>query len=281
MISFSKLGEYGRFGNQLFQYTYLRTQSKRLSTTFYCSEWVGDKVFTLQDGDEKGPLSPPRFLYVEDAYKHGFNKEAVEIQDGTDIGGYFQSDKFFKKEDATRWFSFNEELFQDIKNKYRDINFSTATAVHVRLGDYKKPSLMFYPAKPDYFKKAVEKVVPQGEIIVFSEDVEIVKKYLGTMPEGTIYISGNKDYEDFFLMTLCRNIICSASSFSWWAAYLNKHEDKKVIIPSSWFIPHCPVTNPDIFVEGWEKMPAHRIVSDNYYVRYMLIKAKEFFGRSL
>jgi hypothetical protein len=277
MISFSKLGEYGRFGNQLFQYVFLRTQAKRLNTQFYCPPWKGDDVFVLRDHNEKCSSFTPRYRYKEDAHKHGFNEAATRIHDGTDVEGYFQTDKFFKKEEVLSWLSFNESLFDEVRKKYTAIDFSKATALHVRLGDYLPLSLMFYTPKPEYFKNAITHLSPQGDIIVFSEDVTMAKKYLGEMPPHTIFIEGNKDYEDFNIMSLCKNIVISSSSFSWWAAYLNKYHDKKIIMPKYWFLPSCRVTNNDIYVKGWTTLPAHRLIRDNYYYRYVWYAVKKLF----
>ena len=49
MISFSKLGSFGRLGNQLFQYAFLRSTAARLGTRFHCPQWIGDRVLHLDD----------------------------------------------------------------------------------------------------------------------------------------------------------------------------------------------------------------------------------------
>ena len=54
MLSFSKLGNYGRLGNQLFQYAFLRMTARRLGTQFFCPKWDGDDIFNLND---EGALS--------------------------------------------------------------------------------------------------------------------------------------------------------------------------------------------------------------------------------
>ena len=56
-------------------------------------------------------------------------------------------------------------------------------------------------------------------------------------------------------MSFCKdNIICN-STFSWWGAYLNPHEDKKVITTNNWFGP--VYGNWDIstlFPEDWIRL---------------------------
>ena len=39
----------GGLGNQLFQYSFLRTQAERLGVKFYCPNWIGDEIFDLND----------------------------------------------------------------------------------------------------------------------------------------------------------------------------------------------------------------------------------------
>ena len=39
---------------------------------------------------------------------------------------------------------------------------------------------------------------------------------------------------DLSIMSKCTNNICANSSFSWWAAWLNKNPNKKIICPKIW-----------------------------------------------
>jgi hypothetical protein len=56
MISFPKLGNYGRLGNQLFQYAFLRSSARRLGVQFHCPKWDGGDIFDLDDLGRCGSL---------------------------------------------------------------------------------------------------------------------------------------------------------------------------------------------------------------------------------
>ena len=40
---------------------------------------------------------------------------------------------------------------------------------------------------------------------------------------------------DLYLLSKCKNVICSNSTFAWWGAWLNENPNKNVFIPSMWF----------------------------------------------
>ena len=50
-------------------------------------------------------------------------------------------------------------------------------------------------------------------------------------------------------MASCRNNIIANSSFSWWGAWLNEHDDKKVIAPQKWF--GDGKNTQDLYCDGW------------------------------
>jgi len=50
-----------------------------------------------------------------------------------------------------------------------------------------------------------------------------------------MYSENKTDFEDFCLMSLCdHNIICHLSSFGYWAAMINKNNNKVVVAPSDY-----------------------------------------------
>ena len=96
--------------------------------------------------------------------------------------------------------------------------------------------------------KRIEELVSDPIYLVFSDDIDWVKKHLKI--NGTvIYISdmGYKDYEEFTIMKHCRHDIIANSTFSYWAAYLNQNQGKNVIYPKTW-------EKHDIIPDGWIAM---------------------------
>ena len=128
--------------------------------------------------------------------------------------------------------------------------FRGVCGVHVRRGDY----LHLANAHPvlgiDYYREAMGRV-PASKFLVFSDDVGWCKenfrdpKCVVTDPADTIV--------DFSMLRLCNHQIIGNSSFSWWAAWLNPHEDKVIVAPSKWFGPSLAPTHPtkDLIPVSW------------------------------
>ena len=62
------------------------------------------------------------------------------------------------------------------------------------------------------------------------------------------------DWEQMLLMSVCENNIIANSTFSWFGAYFNQNENKKVCYPSLWFGPDMKKDLRDLFPESWIKI---------------------------
>ena len=176
--------------------------------------------------------------------------------------GSFESQNFFEKykQDIYEMFTPKQEERYINKQLYEKIRNTNSVCVTVRRGDFllDKFKKQFYICTPEYFEKAIDemnKKVENPQYIVFSDDVEWCKENM-KFPENTLYESGNDPiWEKIRLMYSCKNFIISNSTFSWWAQYLSRNEDKKVIAPSQWnkFEYAVPIYDEKWDIIEWEK----------------------------
>jgi hypothetical protein len=103
----------------------------------------------------------------------------------------------------------------------------------------------------EYIQAAINEFTDKEyNFLIISDDVPYCKE---VFPESdNIRISsGENDFEDLCLMSLADHNIISNSSFSWWGAYLNKNENKKVIAPSDWFKDKINMNTKDLIPKNW------------------------------
>lgn len=268
MISFKELGRWGRFGNQLFEYAFLRSTARRLGVQFYCPPWIGDELFDLDDAAERAPapvgITKQFRLTVKDS---GFVESALEIEDGTDIAGYFQSDRYYDdKDEVRRWFKFNQEVTKTA-DAYPSIDFSNSVSLSVRMGDYNELRYMFPLPTIAYYRKALEKVCAKKHILVFSDDPDLARDYLRGVDDSRMkFIEGPNDFEQFYLITRCRDNILANSSYSWWGAWLSDQPDKTVVMPKGWYRSGHGKSGESLICDGWHVIRSDIPVYDNRYV---------------
>jgi glycosyltransferase involved in cell wall biosynthesis len=165
--------------------------------------------------------------------------EKIPFSPNLQTNGHFQSWKYF---DHNR--KYIQKLFdlpKSIKNNiighewdYPD--YKRRTAIQVRRGDYHKfPD--HHPLLPiKYFHETIESIDPDGIIWIFTDDKEWCEKNFKPNHRMHKYID-EEDYIEMYMMSFCKNLIISNSSFGWWAAYLNVREDKQIYVPDTWFGP--------------------------------------------
>lgn len=220
MITFSRLGSMGRLGNQMFQYAMLRSMGRRLGVPFSCPEWRGDRLFLLDDDGERrlfeGASSE---AWVQSAVDCGFDSEFAD-RDNVDYCGYFISPQYFLSDsDVRSWFAFKQDHVQHVNRKYVDVDFANAVGMHLRFGDYLS-EVDYYNPRLSYYEKSLTLLAAKRQILVFSDDTVRAKAMLSHLGSRGVFVTGNEDFEDLYLMSRCSAMIVSASTFSWWGAFL-------------------------------------------------------------
>ena len=153
--------------------------------------------------------------------------------------GYFQSEKYFKH---------NEDYIR------RVINFPTCdvkqnfVSLHFRKGDYANNLKVHYIQKLDYYKQSVSLIKNYDKILAFS-DSKFPDEFNFDRLE---LVTRSNDLDEFSIMSSCQTNIISNSTFSWWAAWANQNNNKRVLAPRTWFGPEGPQDWQDIYCEGWE-----------------------------
>jgi glycosyltransferase involved in cell wall biosynthesis len=167
-----------------------------------------------------------QYLYTKDTCEYS----TIPYQPNLKLNGHFQSFKYFdhNRQYIKNLFT-NESVIRELKSKYKIS--SDATAIQVRRGDYHKFPDHHPLLSSEYYTEAVKKV-ETSKIYIFSDDINWCKTNL-KFNVPVEYIK-DEDYNELYLISLCKNIIISNSTFGWWAAYLNDRKDSTIIVPSIW-----------------------------------------------
>lgn len=253
---------FGGLGNQLFQYSFGLYMSKKLNRkvlydfSFFETDYFRKpSILELNFEIENAPYSlvkkylPFKSFKLNSLYNRVFNsKSYYERETQLDLTqptlffhGYWQKKIFTDSQ-----LQFLRNSFK-INNTTVSINFmvknilkNNSVSIHVRRGDYllKKNKKIYEQLLPSFYFEAIlfleKNQSSELTYFIFSDDIPWAKKNFSSI-KNIVFIDGNSDYEDLYLMSLCDHNIISNSTFSWWAATLNKNQNKVIISPKNWF----------------------------------------------
>lgn len=268
----------GRLGNQLFQAAAAIALAEENQCGIYFPDFDELELFT-EDYGLKQLKDNYRYIFnrlpclrekVIPSYTYqepDFDYHPIPYQGDTEIVGYFVSEKFFRKykNKIIDCFSPSSDIEEKLLEKYEAIIHHPQTVgIHIRTG-YLEYTLnhcdeSFYKnfLAPDveFFQKALELFDEKALIVVFSDHIGWCKKNLSSLNREMIFIE-NQDYiHDFYLLSKCKHAIIANSTFAWWAAYLNKNPEKKVICRKPFF-----AFDLDICCPEWIELPIKTLPS--------------------
>ncbi len=212
-----------------------------------------EKVFWRLD--DTTPGSPVKYFYLEPHYHYS----PIPYYPNMKIRGFFQSEKYFRKykEKICTLFAPSEEILSYLSTKYSAIlTHPNTVSLHIRVYFRREdPSHIHSFNGPEYLKKAVSHFPKDALFVVFSNDMGWCKEHLKNLAKEMVFVEGEAHYHDFYLMSLCKHNIISNSSFSWWAAYLNKNPNKVVVAPQKWLNEGSGLDYKDVIPEEWVTIP--------------------------
>lgn len=234
----------GGLGNQLFQAAHVVAQSKKTnSIPIFSKDRYQTSKYTdniLKNLKFSNGIKFDLTIKIEN-----FNFEFIDppVDKNVIFKGYFQSDKNFYGFDEyiRELFQPPNEFKEKIYLKYPEIK-KDVTSIHVRRGDYLELSTVHPVITKEYINEALKLLNNKNKIFVFSNDKDWCVQNL----EFEHTIIQEIDYEELWIMSMCKDHIISNSTFSWWGSFLCKNPGK-VIAPHKWFGPQGEKNFQDIY----------------------------------
>jgi len=265
MLANDDLGNLGRLGNQMFQYSALRGLAQKHGYQ-YClppravvatrdpnvvsSDITIFECFKIPDA----PRLVANFPKVMEASNFCLDKNLWDnCPDNISLYGYFQTEKYFKhiEKQIREAFTFADDIRQPTEEAFKS-NFgdTEVISIHLRRGDYLKYPLNHPVQELEYYVQGLSHMPSDIPVMVFSDDIEWCKEQEMFQGDRFIFAEGNNTGVDLCLQSLCTYHIIANSSFSWWGAWLAK--SKITVAPSIWFgRPDASKDLSDLYISHW------------------------------
>jgi hypothetical protein len=160
--------------------------------------------------------------------------------------GFYQSSSYFNdyKAELIRLFR--------IRAQYQCLpRNGEYAAIHMRFGDYKDLNSKFLGSdislNRQYFEKGYELLKKEYKVIlIVSDDKAMARKYC---KGWDVTIHDGNEMQDFQVLLNANALWISNSTFSWWAAYLNK-KNCPVYAPKFWMGSNIQEVYPENIFDG-------------------------------
>jgi hypothetical protein len=278
----------GGLGNQLFQIFTTIAFSFRNSTPFfffnieqigdgsnnitirytYWNTFLKDLQIYIKDINTQQYLLNNYILLKEIGFRfdpaliHGSSTQTYLLY------GYFQSYKYFEhyKNTIFKMIKLQEQKNYLLNTKLKpfNIDLSDTVSLHFRQGDYKLLPNIYPILGGTYYYNSLKTLLNMSDTTIksalcfceshdFDNVNNIVEKLKSEFPDIQFQFAFKEleDWEQMLLMSMCKYNIIANSSFSWWSAYFNTNDNKKICYPSKWFQESVNKSTIDLFKLEW------------------------------
>lgn len=268
MLTMSSIGYNGRLGNQMFQLACLISLSEKTGIPFFLPEenFTTNNEHGYNDGSQlrdcfnlPDAWFKPKNLIRENINYHykephfHFTEEIFKLPSGTDIWGYFQSERYFSgcSGRIRKIFDFKDPIKEEASKIIDGLMISeNYICAHIRRGDYLNQSWNHPVLSEQYYIESAKEI--GGKVFFFSDDPDWCKAEISTRIEGSEVVDVKNPFVSLCAMSRFKKFIIGNSSFSWWAAWL-ADKPSVVIAPSIWFGTKLFHETKDVYCEGWIK----------------------------
>lgn len=224
------LGENGRFGNQIFQYAFMRYYARQHGFQFQVPHWAGQDLFGFLDAPITVDL--PRF---EVSCKADLDRGCVSGPIfGVDFWGYFQDVSLYSgdKDFFFQLFSPKLSIKNELEAAWSLISDKSIICLHMRYGDYGYGE--FYETRVSWVLNYLESIwdgLKSPVLYLATDDIRcarLFKSYSVVTAKdifGSVACPGF--YCDFWALSNANHtLIIANSSFSFAASMLNRNSPK-------------------------------------------------------
>jgi len=272
VITFSKLGEKGNLGNQLFQIASTIGIATRNNQSYCFPSWKYSIYFENEFDVLNKNVDFESILEKQYCYS-----DIILEYKNFDLSGWFQTEKYFNVEKIKSIFQFNKEFLDNLVQNNINLFNKKNILISVRRGDFVNHPFYFQTNYQFYFL-AIKNNFPDWKdrtLIFASDDISYCKFHFSFL-KNAVFLENLSAIEQLALGSKCDDFVISNSTFSWWLAWLGEKNKTKIIRPIKNFRGTFALENndKDFFPERWVPFDESKFHLDNEYI---VLKIKGFF----
>lgn len=273
ILTFERIGEHGRLGNQLFQIAAtmcIAEESERAwSFPESISQTSAGKLFLLSGSKE---LEHLKIIQVSEPDESVYTSIPLpEHEPGTVVSlhGYFQHREYFENCHASlgQHLKFDPASVKVVERTLPQVLSDNSVAVHVRRGDYTKPGFnhLYVVLDKDYYRRALLEIGSIDSLIIVSDDIDWCKAHFADLADNVVFSPFADELLDFIVLFRSKHTIIANSSFSWWSAFLkgihgNLEQPPGIVVaPDTWYRtegPYAHLNRKSLFPNSWKVIPS-------------------------